>query len=284
MREPLYSTGDSKLTFRSAVSHYGGNPDLVSVTARMMGSLLVVTYSPRDHIWRMSNAHRLRSLIAGLALSGCVQPSPAPAARPASPSVNTDETAVAPDAVADTLLTEVRRADSSIVVDLRYATSNNFTGSPLPGYLANRAFLRREAASALARVQRDLRPQGLGIKIFDAYRPVRATLAMVDWTERVNRPDLLKDGYIASRSRHNLGLAVDLTLIDLATGRELEMGTPFDTFSSAAHTANATGDVAANRQRLKGAMEREGFVNYDKEWWHFSFNVPNPLRFDRLIR
>jgi D-alanyl-D-alanine dipeptidase len=186
--------------------------------------------------------------------------------------------------VADSLLSEVIRIDSSIVVDLRYATSNNFTGAPLPGYLANRAYLRREAAAALARVQRGLRPQGLGIKIFDAYRPVRATLAMVEWTERVNRPDLLKDGYIASRSRHNLGLAIDLTLIGLASRRELEMGTPFDTFSAAAHTANGSGEAAANRQILKTAMEREGFLNYDQEWWHFSFNVPNPLRFDRPIR
>jgi D-alanyl-D-alanine dipeptidase len=154
----------------------------------------------------------------------------------------------------------------------------------LPGYLANRAFLRREAAAALARVERDLEPRGLGIKVFDGYRPVRATLAMVDWTKRVNRPDLLSDGYIASRSRHNLGLAVDCTLVDLGTGRELEMGTPFDTFSSAAHTANASGEAAANRQKLKTAMEAEGFVNYDQEWWHFSFDVPNPLRFDRVIQ
>ena len=226
---------------------------------------------------------RLCAVVALVTLVGCLPASP-PSARPASPSVNTEETAVAPDAVADSLLAEVIRIDSSIVVDLRYATSNNFTGAPLPGYLANRAYLRREAAAALARVQRSLRPQGLGIKIFDAYRPVRATLAMVDWTERVNRPDLLKDGYIASRSRHNLGLAIDLTLIELATGRELEMGTPFDTFSAAAHTANASGEAAANRQILKAAMEREGFLNYDQEWWHFSFNVPNPLRFDRPIR
>jgi D-alanyl-D-alanine dipeptidase len=226
---------------------------------------------------------RLRAAIALIALCGCVPASP-PAARTAPPPVNTEETTVAPDAVADTLLAEVRQIDSSIVVDLRYATSNNFTGAPLPGYLANRAYLRREAAAALARVQADLRSQGLGIKIFDAYRPVRATLAMVEWTERVHRTDLLKDGYIASRSRHNLGLAVDLTLIDLATRRELEMGTPFDTFSAAAHTVNASGDVAANRQKLKAAMEREGFLNYDQEWWHFSFNAPNPLRFDRPIR
>jgi D-alanyl-D-alanine dipeptidase len=172
----------------------------------------------------------------------------------------------------------------TIVVDLRYATSNNFTGAPLPGYQANRAYLRREAAGALARVQRDLRSEGLGLKVFDAYRPVRATLAMVDWTERVHRPDLLKDGYIASRSRHNLGLAIDLTLIELPGGGELEMGTPFDTFSAAAHTANASGVAAVNRQKLKAAMEAEGFVNYDQEWWHYTFSVPNPLRFDRPIR
>src|ERR1700693_3535713 len=227
--------------------------------------------------------HGLRSLIASLALCGCVQASPRPAARPPAPSVNTEETAVAPDAAADTLLTDVRTLDPRIVVDLRYATANNFTGAPLPGYLANRAFMRREAAAGLARVERELRPQGLGLKVFDAYRPVRATLAMVDWTQRVNRPDLLTDGYIASRSRHNLGLAIDLTLIDIATGKELEMGTPFDTFSAAAHTANAAGETAANRQKLKAAMEREGFLNYDQEWWHFSFAVPNPLRFDRPI-
>jgi len=201
-----------------------------------------------------------------------------------APPVNTEETAIAPDAAADTLLADVQSFDPTIVVELRYATPNNFTGAPLPGYLANRAYLRREAAPALAHVQRDLRPLGLGLKIFDAYRPVRATLAMVDWTERVHRPDLLKDGYIASRSRHNLGLAVDLTLIDLASGREVEMGTPFDTFSAAAHTANASGAAAINRQKLKAAMEGEGFVNYDQEWWHYTLNVPNPLRFDRPIR
>jgi D-alanyl-D-alanine dipeptidase len=201
-----------------------------------------------------------------------------------APPINTEETAVAPDAVADTLLADVRSFDSTIAVDLRYATSNNFTGAPLPGYGANRAYLRREAAAALARVQRDLNSRGLGLKIFDGYRPVRATLAMVDWTARVHRPDLLTDGYIASRSRHNLGLAVDLTLIELPSGRELEMGTPFDTFSAAAHTANASGLAATNREKLKSAMEAEGFVNYDQEWWHYTFSVPDPLRFDRPIR
>jgi D-alanyl-D-alanine dipeptidase len=231
----------------------------------------------------MAVKHDRLAIILLFALASCA---PATTSRPAAaaPPVNTAETAIATDAAADSLLVDVRAAEPSIVVEARYATSNNFTGAPLPGYLANRAFLRREAAAALARVQRRLRPEGLGLKVFDAYRPVRATLAMVDWTKRVNRSDLLTDGYIASRSRHNLGLAIDLTLVELASGRELDMGTPFDTFSSAAHTANATGEAAANRQRLKRAMEAEGFVNYDQEWWHFSFDVPNPLRFDRPVR
>jgi len=225
-------------------------------------------------------------LVALAALSAACATHPPQQTTPvrAAPPVNTAETAVAPGAVADTLLVDVRSLDTTIAVEMRYATVNNSTSAPLPGYLANRAFLRREAAAALVRVQRILRPQGLGLKVYDAYRPVRATLAMVDWTERVNRTDLLRDGYIASRSRHNLGLAVDLTLIDRATGAELEMGTPFDTFSAAAHTANASGNAAVNRQRLKAAMENQGFVNYDQEWWHFSFDVPNPLRFDRVIR
>lgn len=205
------------------------------------------------------------------------------AAAKTAPPVNTADLAIAPDFMADTLLVDVRSLDPTIIASLRYGTANNFTGAPLPGYLANRAFLRREAARALARVQRRLLPQGLGIEVFDAYRPARATAAMVEWTKHVNRPDLLTDGYIASRSRHNLGLAIDCTLIELNTGRELEMGTPFDTFSASAHTASATGVAAANRQKLKAAMESEGFVNYDQEWWHFSFDVPNPMRFDRVI-
>lgn len=223
---------------------------------------------------------QLFACLLSIALA-CAPPQPKIAV---APPVNTTETEIAPDRVADTLLVNVQSLDPTFVVDLRYATANNFTGAPLPGYQANRAYLRREAAAALARVQRDVRPRGLALKIFDAYRPVRATLAMVDWTQRVHRADLLKDGYIASRSRHNLGLAIDLTLIDIGTGQELEMGTPFDTFSAAAHTANASGLAAVNRQKLKAAMEAEGFLNYDQEWWHYTFNVPNPLRFDLPIR
>lgn len=214
--------------------------------------------------------------------AGCMPAVPGSVAPPQP--INTVEADVAPDGAADSLLVDVRTIEPAILVEMRYATANNFTGAPLPGYSANRAYLRREAAAALARVHRALSPRGLGLKIFDAYRPARATQAMVEWTQRVDRGDLLRDGYIASRSRHNLGVAVDLTLIDLGTGRELDMGTLFDTFSAAAHTANASGQVAANRQLLKLAMEREGFTNYDQEWWHFSFTVPNPLRFDKPVQ
>ena len=200
------------------------------------------------------------------------------------PPVNTAELPIGSDAAADSLLADVRSFSPQIVVTLRYATPNNFTGAPINGYEGNHAYLRTQAAVALARVETDLAPKGLGLKIFDAYRPVRATDAMVEWTKRVGRDDLLRDGYIARRSRHNLGLAVDLTLIRLSDSTELEMGTPFDTFSVTAHTANATGLAAENRQLLKSAMEREGFTNYDQEWWHFTFALPDQLRFDRVVR
>lgn len=217
--------------------------------------------------------------------SGSVPPGTASAqATRTAPSVNTGELPIAPDSVAKRLLVDVRTLDTTIVVDLRYATSHNFTGAPIDGYEANRAYLRRDVAAALVRVEHALVQQGLALEIFDAYRPVRASRAMVEWTRRVGREDLLRDGYIAARSRHNLGVTVDLTLIDRATGRQLDMGTPFDTFSPAAHTANATGVAAANRARLKQAMEAQGFVPYDQEWWHFTYNVPNPMRFDMVIR
>jgi D-alanyl-D-alanine dipeptidase len=191
---------------------------------------------------------------------------------------------LASDQVADSLLVDVRSLDPAILVDLRYATANNFTGAVLPGYQAQKALLRREAAQALTRVEARLRTGGLGLRIWDAYRPLRATMAMVAWAESTGRTDLLDQEYIARRSRHNLGVAVDLTLVDLVTGTELDLGTPFDTFSDAARTANAEGRVLRYRQVLVRAMESEGFQNYEKEWWHFSYTVPDPQAFDVPIR
>ena len=194
---------------------------------------------------------------------------------------STDALVVAPDSVAARELADIHGLDTSIVIEARYATSNNFTGRPLPGYLANKAFLRQEAALALVRVQRRLQSGGMGLKIFDGYRPVRATQAMVDWARHTGQMHLIEDGYIASRSRHNLGLAVDLTLVDWSVGgREVDMGTPFDTFSEAAHWANATGRTMRYRQLLRTMMESEGFKQYDQEWWHYTFEAPDPVPFD----
>lgn len=187
---------------------------------------------------------------------------------------------------ADSLLLDLRRVDTTIVIEARYATSANFTGAPLPGYGPNRILLRREAAAALGRVQRRLLSGGMGLKVFDGYRPVRATRAMVEWARRTGQAHLLADGYIASQSRHNLGLAVDLTLVDWSVGgREVPMGTAYDTFSEQAHWANATGRTLRYRQLLRQMMEAEGFRQYEKEWWHYSFEVPGPTpAFDVEIR
>jgi D-alanyl-D-alanine dipeptidase len=225
------------------------------------------------------SSRSLRAAFLSLALSGC-----ALVHREPPQPVNTPELPTVSDVAADSLLVDVQRVDSTVLVELRYATANNFTGAKLPGYETNRAYLRGEAAAALALANADLRLEGYGVKIWDAYRPVRATEAMVQWAQRTGRTDLLRDGYIAARSRHNLGAAVDLTLVNAKTGQEIPMGTPFDTFSRAAWTKNASGVIAKNRQKLKTVMERQGFVNYPNEWWHFSYDVPSPVRFDRVIR
>ena len=202
-------------------------------------------------------------------------------ALPLAAQAPTDTVIIRDQHTFDSLMVDVRTLDRTIGVEDRYFGADNFTGAPLPGYDADRAFLRKEAAAALARVQHRLRRQHLGLLIYDAYRPVRATEAMVVWAERVGRKvELVDGGYIASRSRHNLGTTVDLTLVDLRTHRPLEMGTPFDTFSEAAHTANATGEAAVNRKKLVEAMSAEGFQNYDQEWWHFTMHLRSEPRLD----
>ena len=199
-----------------------------------------------------------------------------------TPNARATQANTAPQVVAGEV--EARRLLAELPQDIRqevrYATSNNFTGAPLPGYGRPLVLLRREASAALGRVAARLAPQGLGLKVWDGYRPVRATLAMVAWCERTGRTDLLDNGYIARRSRHNQGVAVDLTLIRIATGEELDMGTAYDHFDSTAHTENATGQVAVHRRILVEAMASEGFVNYENEWWHFSLDVPDPVPFD----
>jgi D-alanyl-D-alanine dipeptidase len=168
-------------------------------------------------------------------------------------------------------LVDVRTHAKTVALDLRYATDENFTGRRLPGYCKPIAVIRRPAARALGRVQQRLAKQGLGLLVYDAYRPARATRAMVRWAERTNNEWVLTQGYVARRSNHNRGAAIDLTLVRLSDGRPLGMGTAYDAFTTRSHTANATGAARRNRLTLKKAMEAFGFRNYRREWWHYDF-------------
>jgi D-alanyl-D-alanine dipeptidase len=154
-----------------------------------------------------------------------------------------------------------------IPVDIRYATPNNFMKKPL--YPVAKAWLRAPAAQALLDVQRELAGRGLGIKVYDAYRPYRVTEMM--W-EPIRNPDYVADP--SKGSRHNRGAAVDLTLIDLATGDELPMPTGYDDFTERA--AHAFSDLPAealrNRELLRDVMVRHGFQLLPSEWWHYDFN------------
>jgi D-alanyl-D-alanine dipeptidase len=177
-------------------------------------------------------------------------------------------------------LIDARTHARSIRLDVRYATRNNFTGRRLAGYCRPWAFLTRRAAVRLARVQRALAPAGLGLVVYDGYRPARATRAMVRWAERTGNEWVLRQGYVARRSHHALGSTVDVGLVRLASGRALDMGTAYDTFSRRSHTLNASGRALRNRWRLRSAMARQGFVNYRREWWHYELADPAARRHD----
>jgi zinc D-Ala-D-Ala dipeptidase len=164
-------------------------------------------------------------------------------------------------------LVDIERDVPGIRVDVRYATFNNFMHQPL--YPVAKVFLRAPTAKALAQVQQDLAPAGLGLKVFDGYRPYRVTEAM--W-EPVKNPDFVADP--KKGSRHNRGAAVDLTLVDLKTGEEITMPTPYDDFTSRARQDfnDLPPNVIANRATLREAMVRRGFDPLPSEWWHFDFH------------
>lgn len=179
-----------------------------------------------------------------------------------------------------------------IRIESSYATAENFTGEIVAGYLAQEAYLSTEAADALKRAQEAARKEGLGLKIFDAYRPTKAVAFFQEWAKRpetnhdvkalyyptFSRLELFEKGYIALKSSHSRGSAVDLTLYTLATGEDLDMGTRFDYFddSSATNFAGLARHQKFNRMILKMLMEAEGFKNYAEEWWHYSFR-PEPF-------
>jgi len=164
---------------------------------------------------------------------------------------------------------EIRLLDSTIRLDIRYATANNFTKAQI--YDCARCFLRRETAEALVRVQKNLQRQGLGLKLFDCYRPSPYQQRLWD---KVPDPDYVmppKKG-----SMHSRGAAVDLTLVD-ARGNELDMGTPYDFFGPEAHYdyTKLSDHVLTNRRRLRRVLEAEGLRGIRTEWWHFSFQGKN---------
>lgn len=163
-------------------------------------------------------------------------------------------------------LVDLSKFVPGLVLDIRYATTNNFTGTQI--YNLAKAYARRPVAEALFKVQNELKPNGLGIKMFDAYRPYKATVKFYE---------VYKDTtYVASPyrgSRHNRGCALDLTIINLKTGEELQMPTEYDSFKKEAWPSTPVKDpvVRANRALLIEVMQKHGFKVNGSEWWHFDF-------------
>ncbi len=231
------------------------------------------------------------------------------AAAVCAPPVAADPQPVAPgDFVA---LADV---DPSIVEQIRYFTPHNFTGDPVDGYVEPMCILTRPAAEALSRAQHDFLEDGYTLKVYDCYRPQRAVNDFVGWAQnlgdqrmkaefypRVDKSTLFADGYIAERSGHSRGSTLDVTIVPLGAAPDppytpgqplvdcaapqpirfpdnsVDMGTGFDCFDTLTHTADPRidGDQAKNRQLLLEGLTRQGFVNYDKEWWHYTYQ-PEP--------
>jgi len=203
----------------------------------------------------------------------------------------------------------LRDIDPTIIQDIRYATSNNFTGHRLPGYDAPECVVKRAVGLRLKAIQQELAKQDLSLKMFDCYRPTRAVADMVVWSRNgketplehrynpsFSKADLFRLGFIAHHSGHSTGAALDLTLVDLkadnsasfdpnkdyadcaapvaarAPEGSVDMGTGYDCTDPRAYTAASSITPAQRRWRtlLVAAMARQGFVNYAKEWWHFS--------------
>lgn len=163
-------------------------------------------------------------------------------------------------------LIDLEKFVPNLVLDIRYATTNNFTKEQI--YNKAKAYARKPVAEALKKIQEELNAKGLGIKIFDAYRPYKATVRFYE----VYRDTT----YVASPyrgSRHNRGCALDLTVIDLKTGKELKMPTEYDSFRKEAwpSTPMADPEIRKNRAMLIAVMEKYGFRVNSSEWWHYDF-------------
>jgi D-alanyl-D-alanine dipeptidase len=174
-----------------------------------------------------------------------------------------------------------------IEVELRYFTEDNFVGTVIDGYETERCYMTAEAAAALKNVQAELESFGLGLKVFDAYRPQRAVDHFVRWAEdlgdtkmkaryypEVEKKNLFRDGYIAAKSGHSRGSTVDLTIVSRDTGVpvELDMGTGWDYFGpkSWPSSTEVSAEARANRLLLRSLMVKHGFHPLAEEWWHFT--------------
>ncbi|MCP3965540.1 MAG: M15 family metallopeptidase [Lentisphaerae bacterium] len=179
----------------------------------------------------------------------------------------------------------VKHLIPNITLQLRYNSTDNFTGRKVAGYIQPVCILSMKATLALEKVQKDLNQMGLGIIVFDAYRPQQAVDSFVKWSKDYNdkkmkgqyypdvaKKDLFPEGYIAAKSSHSRGSTVDLSIIDLKTGKKLDTGTGFDLFSKKSwpdYPGLAT-QQRANRLLLRSLMTKHGFNPYPYEWWHFT--------------
>lgn len=190
--------------------------------------------------------------------------------------------------------------DNSIIVDLKYYSAENFTGQYVEGYHSNNAILTKESAVALSNAQDDFNKLGYSLILYDAYRPQTAVDFFVQWSKKLNdtiykgiyypnikKSELFELGYIAYKSGHSRGSTVDVSLIEMSTNKELDMGTIFDYFGVESHTFfdDISEKQKSNRLILYEIMSNNGFKNYSKEWWHFTLeNEPFQKYFDFLVK
>ena len=192
----------------------------------------------------------------------------------------------------------LKKENPTLIIDLRYATSENFTGKIVTGYTSEKAIGTKALSIALRKVQALLRSKGLGLKVFDAYRPQSAVDAFISWAasasdtlkKREYYPNLKKEelfelGYIAEKSGHTRGSTIDVTLVYLKgrrKGKEIDMGGKWDYFGEASHFnyQKISPKQMENRRLLRDLMIEGGFNPYEKEWWHFSLkNEPFPTTY-----
>ena len=193
----------------------------------------------------------------------------------------------------------LKEIDDSIIVNLKYYSNQNFTGKFVDGYHSNTAILTKESALALSNAQDDFNKLGYSLILYDAYRPQRAVNFFVQWSKNLNdtinkriyypnikKSELFELGYIAYKSGHSRGSTVDVSLIEISTNKELDMGTIFDYFGVESHTFfdDISKNQKSNRLILYEIMSNNGFKNYSKEWWHFTLeNEPYRKYFDFLV-